>query len=107
MSAGAAGAIIIDHDGEVVASWASSPEVNIDLIGIHHEIILDIARDAAASLDLSGVKRLAITTDKARLAISTIKEGYCLVICLGRERPIGKALYESEKAIERIEEEMG
>ncbi|WKZ32982.1 MAG: roadblock/LC7 domain-containing protein [Thermodesulfobacteriota bacterium] len=107
MRAGANGAILIDWDGEIVASWAASRDVNIDLIGAHHEIILDIVKEAASRHDRQDVRHLAITTDKAKLAISTVKEGYCLVVALGNERPMGKALFESKRAVERIEEEMG
>lgn len=107
VSAGANGAILIDWDGEIVASWAASDQVDIQLIGAHHEIILDIVKEAASRLDRQEVKHLAITTEKARLAISTVKEGYCLVMAMGNDRPIGKALIESKRAVERIEEEMG
>lgn len=107
MSAGANGAILIDWDGEIVATWAASDQVDMQLIGAHHEIILDIVKEAASRHDRLDVRHLAITTEKARLAISTVKEGYCLVVALGSERPVGKAILESKRAVERIEEEMG
>lgn len=107
VSAGAAGAIIIDWEGEVVASWAGSPEIDINLIGAHHEIILDIIKDASSRHGAEAVRHVAITTDKARLAMASIKEGYCLVMALGRDVPVGKALLASGRAVERIESEMG
>ena len=106
-SAGAAGAIMIDRDGEIVASWAAGPDMQMDLIGAHHGIILSIIKDISSRHDLSTVGHVAITTDKARLVISTVKEGYCVVMALGRETPVGKALHEAGKAVERIEKEMG
>ncbi|HEY4707306.1 MAG TPA: roadblock/LC7 domain-containing protein [Thermodesulfobacteriota bacterium] len=106
MSAVANGAIMIDRDGEIVASWATAP-LEMDLIGAHHGIILSIVKDISSRHGLSTVRHVAITTDKARLVISTLKEGYCIVMALVRERPVGMALHELEEAVERIEREMG
>lgn len=105
-SAGANGAIIIDRDGEIVASWAAV-QLDMELIGAHHGIILSTIKDTSYSHGVSTVRHVAITTGKARLVISALKEGYCMVMALGRERPIGLALHESEAAVKRIEKEMG
>ncbi len=104
--AGAAGAIMIDWDGEIVASWASEP-LEMELIGAHHGIILSIVKDISSRNGLSTVRHVAITTDSSRLVISTLKEGYCIVMALGRQRSIGMALHEAGEAVKRIETEMG
>lgn len=106
-SAGATGAIMLDWEGEVVASYSHSTALEMDLIGAHHGIILNIIKDAASRHGVSEVSSVSITTEKTRLAISTIKEGYYLVVTMDRAKPQGKALFESKRAVARIEEEMG
>jgi len=103
----ATGAIMLDWEGEVVASYSVNDSVQMDLIGAHHGIILDIIRDASVKSDIYGVDSVSITTDSTRLAISSIKEGYYLVVALDRNRPVGRALFESKRAIRAIENEMG
>ncbi|MBI5491965.1 MAG: roadblock/LC7 domain-containing protein [Deltaproteobacteria bacterium] len=105
--AGARGAIMLDSDGEIVASHSETPSLDIDLIGAHHGIVLDIIKDASTRSSLTGVKTVSITTDRSRLAISTLKEGYYLLLAMARSTPMGKALFESRMAVERLEEEMG
>lgn len=103
---GASGAIMIDWEGEVVASYSLNDSLQMDLIGAHHGIILNIIKDASARIDLSDVRSVVISTREARLAISPIKEGYCLVVSLQKGRAIGKALFESGRAVKRLELEM-
>lgn len=105
--AGASGAIMLANDGEVVASHTDQEGLDIDLIGAHHGIILSIIRDASARSDFKDIKSVSITTDTNRLAISTLKEGYYIVLAMGKALPIGKALYESKRAARLLEEEMG
>ena len=106
-NSGAFGAIMLDREGEVVASWAQNDSLQIDLIGAHHGIILNIIQDASRRSDFSDVSSVSISTDSAKLAISSIKEGYYLVVALEKRRPVGKALFESRRAIKKIEREMG
>ncbi len=105
--AGARGAIMLDHDGEVVASCSESDELDMNLIGAHHGIILNIIRDASSQSDFKDIESVSISTGKARLAISSLKEGYYLVLAMGRSRPVGRALFESKSTVRRLEEEMG
>lgn len=105
--AGGVGAIMLDADGEMVASYSRTPSVEMDLIGAHHGIILDIARDAASRTSVSNVRTISISTEKNKLAITALKEGYYLVVALPKSKPLGKARYESGKAVPELEEEMG
>ncbi|MFQ5735626.1 MAG: roadblock/LC7 domain-containing protein [Thermodesulfobacteriota bacterium] len=105
--AGANGAIMLDHDGELVASYSGSTDLDMDLIGAHHGIILNIIRDASTRSAFKDVQSVSISTGKTRLAISTLKDGYYLVLATGKALPVGKALFESKKAVRRLEAEMG
>ena len=105
--AGANGAIMLANDGEVVAYHTDKAGLDIDLIGAHHGVILDIIRDASARSDFKDIKSVSITTDTHRLAISTLKDGYYIVLSMDKTLPIGRALYESDRAAKMLEEEMG
>lgn len=105
--AGANGAIMLANDGEVVASHAVADGLDIDLIGAHHGVILNIIRDASARSDFKDIESVSITTGTSRLAISTLKEGYYVVVAMDKALPIGRALYESERAARMLEKEMG
>ncbi len=105
---GADGAVLMSLDGEVVASFAGSPGLEMDLIGAHQGVILTTVQDAAARLKERGeVKAVSISTGNSRLTICALKESLCLVLAMNRSRHVGKALAESRKAIAKIEKELG
>lgn len=103
---GARGAVMIDRDGEIVASWPDSSSLDMPLVGAHYEIILDSVK-AAAPGPFGKVGSIFITTDSARVAVLALKEEYCLVAVLDRNAPIRRVLNEAAKAAELIEKEMG
>lgn len=104
--ANANGAVMIDKDGEIVASWSAAGDLDMELIGAHYEIVFDAAAQAA-SCHGGKVSSITISTDTAKIAILAIKEGYCLVVSLDRAAHSGKAMCEAARAVETIEEEMG
>lgn len=104
---GAEGAVMHDTDGEMVASFSRSPGSEIDLIGAHNAAIFNMVKEIKHNeIDHGDVCSAVITAGGAKLVISAIKEGYCLVVLLKRSSPTGLALIESEKAVRKIEEEM-
>lgn len=101
------GAVLMDKDGEIVEHMSRNPSIDIDLIGAHHGIILNIARDASSSLDdLRDVKAISINTDRVRLTILCLREGYFLVLANGRNSFSGRSLLEAERAAERLNAEL-
>ncbi len=106
--AGAAGAVILDREGEVLDKFSEDAHLDLDLIGAHYGVILGIVQDAAGrQRDSSDIGSVSILTEKTRLSICVIKDGYYLVVTSGRKAPAGKTLLESSKAIKMIEAEMG
>lgn len=105
-STGATGAALMASDGEVVESCSSS-QAELDLIGAHHGIILSSIKDAAERSASHAVRSVTISTERARLVILTVKEGYYIVVATARERFAGKVLMEGKLALKSIEEEMG
>ncbi|MBI3753073.1 MAG: hypothetical protein HY266_03380 [Deltaproteobacteria bacterium] len=114
---GATGAILLDWEGEAVADFSKISDIDLPAIGAHKDIILNRTRDALTRLkgeNMSpnafigdGVKTIGISTELAKIALSTIKEGYYLVVTMEKNKPLGMAFFESKKAIKDIEREMG
>lgn len=107
---GATGVALLDWDGELIASFADSLPLELDLVGAYYGIILNIARDAAARQTgtLAGdITSISITTNVSRLVISTIKDGYYVIAALPRAIPVARCAFEVRKAISLIEKEMG
>ena len=117
---GASGAVLVDRDGEVVASHPGSlragPEgLDMPLVGAHYAIVTERIREASSrALPGAGQPSSAlISTTGASVAISTVKDGLCLVVltCGGGRLAGGcgggRVLFESKRAVRLIEEEMG
>lgn len=114
---GATGAILLDWEGEAVADFSISPDIDLPVIGAHKGIILNLTRDALIRLkgeNMSSnafigdsVKTIGISTELAGVALSTVKEGYYLVVTVEKNKPLGIVFFESNKAIKDIEREMG
>ena len=105
---GVTGAILLDGEGEAVADFSKSPGLDLPAIGAHKGIILHLTKEAMLNLkQTNGVKTIAISTELARIALSTIKEGYYLVVTLEKTKPMGRVFFESKQAIKDIEREMG
>ena len=115
---GATGAIMLDWEGEAVADFSKSQGLDLSAIGAHKGIILNLTRDMLNRLSVrppeaghdkveNGIKTIGIATEFTRIALSTIKQGYYLVVTLEKTRPFGRAFFETKKAIRDIEREMG
>lgn len=101
----ARGAVMIDKDGEIVASWTAAG-LDMALVGAHYEIVLDAANEV--SLRHGGpAGSIFIKTVSWTIAILAIKEGYCLVLVMDRAALFGKVLLEAERTVREIETEMG
>ncbi len=100
---GAKGAVIVDREGELVAAHQAGDQPGLDLIGAHKSIIIDMASEAAERCkDLGGLSSIGITTEKVRLAVTPIKDGYSLVVVTETTCPLGRALFESKRSIRNL-----
>lgn len=104
-STGATGAVLLASDGEVVESYSSS-QAELDLIGAHQGIVLSSIKDAAQRSASSAVRSVTISTEKTRLVILTVKEGYYIVVTAPRARFAGMVLMEGGGALKSVEDEM-
>lgn len=106
---------MLDWEGEIVEEYSTVEGFELDLIGAHHGIILDIVKDASTShnggrmaQNKVGISSVIISTEGIRLIISTLKDNYYLVVAMPRSNGIASfAAYKSRKAIKKLEAEMG
>lgn len=121
---GATGAIMLDWEGEAVNMYSTSGDLKLDAIAAHNVIVLnmlkELTRRNGKSHNKGGVspngggvspngrvESLGIVTGGMKLAISTIREDYYLLLALERKRSMARAFYESRRAVRRIVEEIG
>lgn len=114
---GARGAVMVAGDGEVVeasklasvsaSASAGNGPLELDLIGAHNAVVLDLVKEVAGSLELGSVESVMVSTGDARLAVTVLKDGYMLVAVMDRTARSAQVLFESKCAVEQIEAEMG
>jgi predicted regulator of Ras-like GTPase activity (Roadblock/LC7/MglB family) len=120
LRSGAVGAVMVAGDGEVVeasevavsgvnSAWSGGDgPLELDLVGAHNAVVLDLLKEVAAeSPELGRVESVMVSTGSARLALTVLKEGYMLVAIMDRGTRSAKVLFESKCAVKRIEAEMG
>ncbi len=103
---GGVGAVMLDPEGETVDIFAKSAEFELDFIGARTTLVLPLLEKATQNLEKGRVKSLGITTDKLRLTISTIQDGYFLLVATPPEKPLTRTIIESEKTIKSLIVEM-
>ncbi len=103
----AKGAVILDEEGETVDIYTEFPEFELDFIGARTGLILPLLEKATTNLNKGRVKSLGITTDKMRLTISTIQDGYFLLVATAPYKPLTRTIKESEKTIKELVVEIG
>ncbi|VAV82473.1 hypothetical protein MNBD_DELTA01-234 [hydrothermal vent metagenome] len=104
---GAKGAAILDAEGETVDIYTELPEFELDFIGARTGLILPLLEKATTNLNKGRVKSLGITTQRLRIAISTIQDGYFLLVATAPEKPLTRTILESEKTVKGLVAEMG
>ncbi|MFQ5329448.1 MAG: ferritin-like domain-containing protein [Thermodesulfobacteriota bacterium] len=107
-SPGAIGAIMIDHDGETVANYTATTYLDLPAIGAHQGVILQMVKRVMAGRSTKeDAQHIGISTNMAKIAISTIQDGYSLVLLIKKNSFLGKAFMESRKTVAELEHEIG
>ncbi len=99
------GAILLDEEGEVVDMFSSEGGLELDVIGAHKGIILKMLERAVK--DTESVHSIGISTEKMKLTISPIKEGYYVVVLSSEYTPLQRVIRETSRYLKELEEEMG
>jgi len=103
--AGARTALLLDAQGEVVVGAGDLGERQ-RLIGAYQGIALGMASRTADRLDTGDVRSLVWRHDGGTVVLTTIKDGYYLVVSLGREVLPAVAARHCEDARDRLDVEI-
>ena len=103
--AGARTALLLDAQGEVVVGAGDLGERQ-RLIGAYQGIALGMASRTAGRFDAGEVRSLLWRHDGGSVVLTTLKDGYYLVVSLGRESLPAAAVRHCEDARIRLEQEM-
>jgi len=102
---GARTALLLDAQGEVVVGAGDLGERQ-RLIGAYQGIALGMASRAADRLDAGDVRSLVWRHDDGAVVLTTLKDGYYLVVSLGREALPAVAARHCEDARARLDVEI-
>jgi len=103
--AGARTALLLDAQGEVVVG-AGDLDERQRLIGAYQGIALGMASRTAGRFDAGEVRSLLWRHDGGSVVLSTLKDGYYLVVSLGPEALPAVAARYCEAARDRLDEEI-
>ncbi|MFZ3073296.1 MAG: hypothetical protein WA162_08635 [Thermodesulfobacteriota bacterium] len=104
----ARGAVMLDWEGEVVDSFSVATGLELDAIGAHKGLILNMLKNVAAGThDDDDVKSVAIQAGDSKIVMSPLKDGYYLLVVTDKFKPFGRVMFESKRAAKEIEREMG
>jgi predicted regulator of Ras-like GTPase activity (Roadblock/LC7/MglB family) len=103
--AGAHTALLLDAQGEVVVG-AGDLDERQRLIGAYQGIALGMALRTADRLDTGHVRSLVWRHDGGTVVLTTLKDGYYLVVSLGREALPAVAARHCEEARARLDAEI-
>ena len=103
--AGARTALLLDAQGEVVVGAGDLGDRQ-RLIGAYQGIALGMATRTAERYEAGGVRSLAWRHEGGTVVLTTLQDGYYLVVSLGRESLPAAAVRHCEEAGARLEQEM-
>ena len=102
---GARTALLLDAQGEVVVGTGDLDERQ-RLIGAYQGIALGMASRTAERFDAGDVRTLVSRHDGGAVVLTTLRDGYYLVVSLGPRALLAVALRHSEEARERLDQEI-
>ncbi len=103
--AGARTALLLDAQGEVVVGAGDLGERQ-RLIGAYQGIALGMATRTAERYEAGGIRSLVWRHDGGTVVLTTLKDGYYLVVSLGGESLPAAAIRHCEEARVRLEQEI-
>jgi predicted regulator of Ras-like GTPase activity (Roadblock/LC7/MglB family) len=102
---GSLAALLLDAQGEVVVG-AGALDDRQRLIGAYQGIALGMASRTAARFDAGGVESLTWRHEGGSVLLTTLREGYYLVLSLGPRAVLALARRHSDEARGRLNREI-
>jgi predicted regulator of Ras-like GTPase activity (Roadblock/LC7/MglB family) len=104
---GAQGAILADWEGEAVDQSGHLDDYELKVIGAHKGVILQNLRGVMGRLEDDHVREIVVTTEKVQTLVMPVTPDYFLVLTLGRENALGRALFEARRCVSLLKKEIG
>lgn len=102
---GARGAAMLDAGGEIVVETHRGDEW-LRLVGAYQAIALSSAGRTAERYGSGPIRHLVSRYAGGTIITHPLKDGYFLVLAIGRESPVGLAIHLSLRAGERLNAEI-
>jgi predicted regulator of Ras-like GTPase activity (Roadblock/LC7/MglB family) len=99
-------ALLFDHQGEVVAAAGAKEELD-HLVGAYQGLALTAARGAADRCAAGDVRQMVCRYEKASVVVHPLKDGYYLVLVLGKDALPPVAAHQASVAAEALNVEIG
>ncbi|HEX2252231.1 MAG TPA: roadblock/LC7 domain-containing protein [Thermoanaerobaculia bacterium] len=103
---GALALCLVDADGIPVESVSADGGLDLDLLAA--ELVNQVRAISGDHRDLGvgEVNQLSVSTDRLTLMVSSVGEGYYLLLVLGPEGSYGRARFELRRAILLLEDDL-
>ena len=102
---GSRSALLLDAQGELVVGAGEFDERQ-QLIGAYQGIALGMASRTLARFEGGAVEHLVCRYERGTVLLSTLREGYYLVLSLGPQAVLGVARRQCETAREKLNQEI-
>ncbi len=89
---GAIAAVFMDGDGIAIEQFASTADVEVEMVAAEFSVRFQSLREAARTLELGGVNEMTIKMDEATVVVRFLGE-YYVVLVLRPEGLTGKGRY--------------
>jgi predicted regulator of Ras-like GTPase activity (Roadblock/LC7/MglB family) len=103
---GASGAILTDWEGEAVEQFGLADEYELKLIGAHKGIILNRMKEIHCKSLPGGLHDAVISTETHHIIVGMIDNDYSLIMTLGREALVPRAMREFRRTISLLKKEI-
>jgi len=103
---GALALALVDRDGIPIEIFRGDPDIDIDILAAEMSIQIRSISDSYQELEAGNLCHLAIATDQLTLMVSSIADGYYLLLVLGPEGTLGQARFELRRAWLVLQEDL-
>jgi predicted regulator of Ras-like GTPase activity (Roadblock/LC7/MglB family) len=103
---GALGAIFADWDGEMVDQFAHIPPLEIQLVGAHWGVVLNLASRSMTKGGFGPVRELLIEGERGTVLILSVTDQYYVVLAAKSEVHLATARRELQRGAETLRGEM-
>ena len=103
---GALALCLVDADGIPVESVSSEESLDLDLLAAELVAHVRSISDDQSGLAEGRVKQLSVITDRFTVVVSSVADGYYLLLVVGPEGGYGRARFELRRARLLLEDEL-